>query len=71
MTVEQLKDKWHQNYLVEPDAELGINFRLSLIEKDGTVIAYIGTEDGYESKRRVANTNDIVELVKSYLENDF
>lgn len=71
MTVEQLKDKWHQNYSVEPDAELDINFRLSLIEKDGTVIAYIGTEDGYENKRRVANTNDIVELVKSYLENDF
>lgn len=71
MTTDQLKEKWRQNYEIEPDSDLGVNFRLSLIEEDGTVIAYIGTEDGYESKRRVTNTSDIAELVKSYLENDF
>lgn len=34
-------------------------------------MAYIGTEDGYEDRRAITDSKDIVELFKQFIENDF
>ena len=71
MTINQLKDKWHKNYEVDPNTDLEIELRIGLTESNGIVTAYVGTDDGYEDKKIVTNTKEIIELFAQYLENDF
>lgn len=71
MKIEELKDRWHKNYAVDPDSDLEVELRIGLIEENGQVLAYVGTADGYEDRKVVKDTRDIVEFFKQYLENDF
>lgn len=71
MNIEQLKKRWHENYDVDPEAKLDTELRVHLYEEDDGVIAYIGTENGWEDKKVVTDTKDIIELFKQFIEHDF
>ena len=71
MKIEELKDRWHKNYEVDPNGDLDVELRIGLTEENGQVLAYVGTADGYEDRKAVKDTRDIVEFFKQYLENDF
>lgn len=71
MTIEQLQEKWYQNYNVDSNTEFDVNIKLNIMKKDDKTIAYIGTDDAYIAKQSVTNTADIAEFVKYYLEHEF
>ncbi len=69
--VEKLEERWHENYEVDPEAKLDTVIKVALHFEDGNYMAYIGTEDGYEDRKVIANSRDIIDLFKNFIENDF
>lgn len=69
--VEKLEERWHENYEVDPEAKLDTVIKVALHFEDGSYMAYIGTEDGYEDRKVITNSRDIIELFKNFIENDF
>lgn len=71
MKVEELEKRWHEHYEVDPDAKLDSVIKVALHYEEGRYMAYIGTEDGYEDRRAITDSKDVVELFKQFIENDF
>lgn len=71
VSVENLEERWHKNYEVDPKAKLDTTIKVALHFEDGSYMAYIGTEDGYEDRKVITNSRDIIELFKNFIENDF
>jgi len=71
ISIEKLEERWHKNYEVDPEAKLDTVIKVALCFKDGSYMAYIGTEDGYEDRKVITNSRDIIDLFKNFIENDF
>lgn len=71
VSIEKLEERWHKNYEVDPEAKLDTVIKVALQFENGNYIAYIGTEDGYEDRKVITNSNDIVNLFKNFIENTF
>ena len=72
LPVGMSKDIWKKDYAEDPNANFGINFKLSLSDKEnGSVIAYFGTEYGYEDRKLIQNTDDIIKLIRNYFDKNF
>lgn len=71
ISIEKLEERWHKNYEVDPEAKLDTVIKVAVHFENGSYTAYIGTEDGYENRKIVTNSRDIIDLFKNFIENDF